>query len=216
MLRWASRCLPGFSIISLVVVIFLAFSGRVTLPLCNGFFPPAPPLAPNSPTTDTPPSPLNVAQRVFMIYSIIVHLNMLGFTMRLCWALVRVIKETKLALQRRASTFTRTSHASLKSNRAHYAYSPAVQLRKYPDTSVVILDEMEDEEVVHAIILPNYCEDMDTLQTTLRVLACHPRARSQYEVSSLRSVCGLRMLNVSRCIWQWSKRRRHPSRRLPF
>lgn len=48
------------------------------------------------------------------------------------------------------------------------------------------LEEGEGGEVVHAIILPNYCEGMDTLETTLKVLASHPRAATQYEVSPMR------------------------------
>ncbi|RDW92830.1 glycosyltransferase family 2 protein [Aspergillus mulundensis] len=37
-------------------------------------------------------------------------------------------------------------------------------------------------EVTHAIIIPNYKEDIGTLRETLNVLASHPRARSRYEV----------------------------------
>jgi hypothetical protein len=37
-------------------------------------------------------------------------------------------------------------------------------------------------EVTHAIIVPNYSETLETLASTLRVLASHPRARTQYEV----------------------------------
>lgn len=44
---------------------------------------------------------------------------------------------------------------------------------------------VNNQEVVHAIILPNYEENFDTLWTTLHVLASHPRAASQYEVSSV-------------------------------
>jgi hypothetical protein len=39
-----------------------------------------------------------------------------------------------------------------------------------------------EDRVVHAIILPNYMEDLGTLRETLDVLASHRRARSQYEV----------------------------------
>jgi hypothetical protein len=42
--------------------------------------------------------------------------------------------------------------------------------------------EYEDELIVHAIILPNYKEEMETLRETLEVLASHQLARSSYEV----------------------------------
>lgn len=36
--------------------------------------------------------------------------------------------------------------------------------------------------VVHAILLPNYKEDIDTLRETLEVLASHAQARTSYDV----------------------------------
>lgn len=39
------------------------------------------------------------------------------------------------------------------------------------------------ESVVHAIIVPNYKEEMDTLRETLEVLASHPQAREVYDVN---------------------------------
>jgi hypothetical protein len=48
-------------------------------------------------------------------------------------------------------------------------------------------EKAEDEDLVlHAIILPNYKEDMDTLKETLEVLASHPQAKSSYEVGHTR------------------------------
>ena len=36
---------------------------------------------------------------------------------------------------------------------------------------------------IHAVLIPNYKEDVDVLRETLDVLASHPRARRQYDVS---------------------------------
>ena len=41
-----------------------------------------------------------------------------------------------------------------------------------------------EESVVHAIILPSYKEDMDTMRETLSVLASHILAKSSYDVSA--------------------------------
>ena len=41
------------------------------------------------------------------------------------------------------------------------------------------------ESVIHAIILPSYKEDLDTLRETLSVLASHILAKSSYDVSVL-------------------------------
>lgn len=46
--------------------------------------------------------------------------------------------------------------------------------------------EWDYEPILHAIILPNYKEDMDTLRETLDILASHSQASSSYEVSQSR------------------------------
>ena len=50
------------------------------------------------------------------------------------------------------------------------------------------------EPVIHAIILPSYKEDIDTLRETLSVLASHFLAKPTYDVSlkSLLEVCPYR------------------------
>ena len=42
--------------------------------------------------------------------------------------------------------------------------------------------EEPSDSVVHAIILPSYKEDLDTLRETLSVLASHVLAKSSYDV----------------------------------
>lgn len=44
--------------------------------------------------------------------------------------------------------------------------------------------EYDQDKVIHAIIIPNYKEDVDGLRETLDVLASHPQARLSYDVSS--------------------------------
>jgi hypothetical protein len=38
---------------------------------------------------------------------------------------------------------------------------------------------------LHAVIIPNYKEDIETLKETLEVLACHPQASTTYEVRDI-------------------------------
>lgn len=115
-----------------------------------------------------------MAQIVFVIYNVFVHMQMCAFTIRLGWSFTNMIKQTRIAIQRRtlevpvAPTGHRDSVDSSELSTAKYT------------------NENEGEspapELIHAIVLPNYCEDMHTLETTLKVLASHPRAKSQYEV----------------------------------
>lgn len=142
MFRWASRCLPGFSILALLVLL-----------ACTS----------NSIWIGPQDSSLNVAQQIFLIYTVFVHTNLLAFAVRLSCSLWYTIRQTKQVLNRRPSSPFR---------------EPVSPTQKIPDPTVF---EIEDE-VVHAIILPNYGEDLHTLRTTLNVLASHPRASSQYEV----------------------------------
>lgn len=58
------------------------------------------------------------------------------------------------------------------------------------DTSDFVFDRYTDAancspcSIIHAIIIPNYKEELDTLRETLEVLASHPQAHYSYDVSS--------------------------------
>lgn len=43
--------------------------------------------------------------------------------------------------------------------------------------------DSELDKIIHAILIPNYKEELDGLRETLDVLASHPQARSSYDVS---------------------------------
>lgn len=147
MLQWASRCLPGFSILALLVLL-----ARTS----------------NSIWIGPQDLSLSMAQQIFMVYTLLVHTNLLVFALRLSCSLWYTLRQTKQVLSRRYNN----------SPIASPFREPASPTQKLPDPTVF---EVEDE-VVHAIILPNYGEDLHTLRTTLNVLASHPRASTQYEV----------------------------------
>lgn len=167
LLVWLSRCIPGFSIIALLLLLLSAFPNVLAFPLWMGLFP-----SKGSPPTDPP---LTLAQMVFLAYSGLVHLNMFGFTVRLSFSLLKAVKETKVVLGRRVW------HTPRHSFEGRFIDNPS-SCQEYPNPSIVKADDTPEDEVVHAVIVPNYAEDIDTLRTTLSVLASHPRAYSQYEV----------------------------------
>ncbi|KAL4750063.1 hypothetical protein BDW72DRAFT_213611 [Aspergillus terricola var. indicus] len=159
--QWATRCLPGFSILALLVLLLSAtdvIPGPWRDPARDKFDRPA----------------LNLAQKIFILYSILVHLNTLLFTGRLSWALSYAFAQTSRVLKRRDHS---PSGASKQSGPLDDLFSTA----PYKESSRVPVAERA-EEVTHAIIIPNYNEDVGTLRETLDVLARHPRARSQYEI----------------------------------
>lgn len=182
MLGWLSRCLPGFSIIALVLMLVLAFSDVLNSPQWRSLLPPSPKKSPSNSIRDE----LSAPQQVFVFYVVFVHIHMFAFTVRLAWSIFRVTKETRAAIQRRV---WQTPEASPALDHGEFLDSPRLSpSQSLPDPSIVKINgvtvqEICDPELVHAIILPNYGEDLHTLETTLRVLASHPRAHSQYEVS---------------------------------
>lgn len=112
--------------------------------------------------------------------------------MRACWAvedLTRSLKKVALNKQlsefkfshaRRLSSTSLSSAETLTSSKASSASSEAedIELGYYTDAGV------EQEKILHAIIIPNYKENIDDLRETLDVLASHPQARSTYDVSN--------------------------------
>ena len=183
MFQWASRCVPGFSIIALLSLSFAAFADI-------GYFLPSQDQAQGRGPTTQPghhsgdrPEDLSLAQNTFISFSVFVHLNAFYFSLRLFFALVKTLRESKKTLQRRSQAKSKRS-----SDAERY-----LQCELQPGLSLDVLDAksfatesksvLGGEEVIHAIILPNYKEDFDTLRTTLNVLASHPRAFTQYEVS---------------------------------
>jgi hypothetical protein len=181
MFQWASRCVPGFSIIALLWLSFAAFADI-------GYFLPSQDQARGRRPTTQPgrhsgdrPDDLSLAQNTFIWFSVFVHLNAFYFALRLFFALVKTLRESKKALQRRSQV-----KSELSGDAEHY-----LEGGSQPGLSLDVLDAkltesksfLSGEEVIHAIIVPNYKEDFDTLRTTLNVLASHPRASTQYEVS---------------------------------
>lgn len=187
MLTWFSRCLPGFSIITLVFLLVCAFSDLVKSRLWRAVFPPWV----GQPLHGGWWNGLSPAQSIFVVYCMMIHLHMFTFCLRLGWSILRLTARTKEALGRRFTEIPLDSPYSSPSDEGYDSQPLSPVSLPSPDpfneklSSVNVPKGVAEDELTHAIILPNYCEDLHTLETTLRVLASHPRARSQYEVSLL-------------------------------
>ncbi|KUJ14343.1 uncharacterized protein LY89DRAFT_136225 [Mollisia scopiformis] len=124
---------------------------------------------------------------VFAYYSLLVHSLVVAFQFRACravWEGTANLQRTKLQkwltnrhLHRRwkysasslSSTDTSSSPSSLSSS-------------EVGDWDSSTETEHELELVIHAILVPNYKEDIEGLIETLQVLASHPQARHTYDV----------------------------------
>lgn len=183
MWKWLSRCVPGLSLLVLVTLLVLAFPEAVSwIHISWSGKGSASPSHHGHDDWQARRATLSIAQKVFIGYTVFVHGNAVTFSLRLAWALSQMVRQTRAVLRRRP--LTKTFRGPPGSDSPIFADSPI----DTPDQMTFDLGALEDGEqgeVVHAIILPNYSEDLDTLETTLKVLASHPRAATQYEVCIL-------------------------------
>lgn len=187
MLAWLTRCLPGFSIIGLAILLLCAFSDICKSSLWKSFFP-------SNPVHPSKPSPqdgfwtgLNLAQAIFIVYAVLIHFHMLGFTLRLGWSIFNATASAKQAFNRRIwrtpiQSPEMTSEELMEQPMSPISLASDSSISKKFDDVTISVNELQEEELIHAIIIPNYCEDLHTLETTLKVLASHPRAKRHYEV----------------------------------
>lgn len=132
---------------------------------------------------------------VFAYYSLFIHILVFLFPVRACWSIfdiTRSLKKTartkslrdiKLSHRRRGSSTSLSSAETLTSSRDGSTISSTtsseagdMEPERYTD------GDAEPDNVIHAIVVPNYKEEVDTLRETLEVLASHPQARSSYDV----------------------------------
>ncbi|TDZ14984.1 hypothetical protein Cob_v012124 [Colletotrichum orbiculare MAFF 240422] len=129
---------------------------------------------------------------IFAYYALFIHLLVFAFPIRCCYAVFdmtrslkkiarnKTLREYKFSHRRRGSSTSLSSSETLTSSHACSASSSEAG-----DTEPELYTDGVDGEpdrVIHAIIIPNYKEEMDTLKETLDVLASHPQARSCYDV----------------------------------
>lgn len=189
-LNWFCRCIPGLSILAWALLAFLALGDRLS------FRPRV-----SSPNSALPPSGrhgglhhLTYLQLAYICYSVLAHLlACLGFPLRLCWAVWHITGEVKQA-EFEAAEGDRDVDSDSESEKSlsllagfKDVSTPDNPLSRVGTPKVPSLHDGEEdvkEAVIHAIILPSYKEDIDTLRETLAVLASHRLARFSYDVGS--------------------------------
>jgi hypothetical protein len=128
------------------------------------------------------------SQLVLVYYTLFVHFWGLCFPIRLCWAIRSTIRGLKKAGTQQLTTLPKSLSIHVpKSSGSESGYEDSICSNCSSDDielSSTPASEWEEELIVHAIIVPNYKEDLDTLRETLDVLASHTLAISSYEVGS--------------------------------
>lgn len=128
---------------------------------------------------------------IFAYYCLVIHILVAIFPLRSIWALwditkslkkaahSKALQNLKFAHRRRGSSTSLSSSETLTSSHGSSTSSEAGDLEAELYTDA----DAEPDRVVHAIVVPNYKEELDTLRETLEVLGCHPQARNSYDVS---------------------------------
>lgn len=141
---------------------------------------------------DNPLGP-SIGVRVFAYYCLLIHLLVVLFPLRSNWAVftttkslqkiarIAAARDLDFAHQRRGSSTSLSSAETLTSSR-DLASSSSSEAGE-SDIELSADCEVTPNTIIHAIVIPNYKEETDTLRETLEVLASHPQARATYDVS---------------------------------
>jgi hypothetical protein len=184
MIHWLSRCIPGLSALCLLTLLVFAFNDVRPQPQLPRLYPQEMKYgAQPQDNSDLPPRlGLKLSQKIFIFYTLLVHIDTALFALRLLFSIIVVKSKIRSTLLRRhdiPSEFY--SEGILQRTDAQELELRSPQLDSNGDK---LNHSSSAREVIHAIVIPNYQEDIGTLRMTLSVLAAHPRAVTQYKVSS--------------------------------
>jgi hypothetical protein len=196
---WCARRVGGLSMVALVLLCYWVISDEAARIHAGEHGPHLPGSQTDSQTG--PRARASIWTYIFAYYTLFVHLALMGFPLRACYAVTTLgrslirhkaagsLKDYKSeALRRRGSSTSVSSSETLISD-SHGASSSAsssdagdTEIEVYTDFSAA--EARSSGSIVHAIVIPNYKEEVDSLKETLEVLASHPQARTSYDVSA--------------------------------
>lgn len=196
---WASRRAGG---LAMLATIFLSYWVLTREARSSGFLMPSIYyFSSQSPRSSTPASdPTNTEGAgiwtiIFAYYAFFIHICVFVFPLRSIFAITELtrnisqisrnksLKDFKLTHGRRGSSTSLSSSETLTSSKDISATSASSS--DAGDYEAEFMTDDKSDRVVHAIIIPNYKEEVDTLRETLDVLASHPQARDCYDVCYL-------------------------------
>ncbi|KAH6608749.1 hypothetical protein Trco_002095 [Trichoderma cornu-damae] len=194
-LAWCSRCTGGLSMLAVVGLSYWVIS-REAMVERHGFthegrHTKGATYSSNSTTTGA-----GIWTFVFAYYCLLIHILVAAFPIRACWSIWSITQTLKRASQSRAfedyknavglrrysSSSLVSSSETLASSDSNGISSTASELSDLDHELCVDGKDIPPCPVIHAIVIPNYKEEMDTLRETLDVLASHPQAQSCYDV----------------------------------
>lgn len=157
--NWISRCIPGLSTLSLIILLELSLK-IVQTEWINYFHP----------TSSLHRNASLIAQALFVAYSLFLHLLALIFPLRLCAAVYAATKQIE------------DTHPCQKGLGREDGPGPS------PRYEYTEAEAEHNPSVTMAIIVPSYKEEVAILEASLRVLASHRHARTSYDVCAFESL----------------------------
>ncbi|CAJ2500986.1 Uu.00g038390.m01.CDS01 [Anthostomella pinea] len=190
---WVSRCAPGLGMLFLMALAYYAISREAA---AAGFFGQKDSLSPpGHDSTSSSAEGGGIFTVIFAYYCLLIHVLVSSFPLRSCWSIFDItrclertarsksLRDYKLTHRRRGSSTSLSSSETLTSSKeCSMASSTAGSEAGDIEHEFSLDGEKGIENVIHAIIIPNYKEEVDTLRETLDVLACHPQARDTYDI----------------------------------
>jgi len=139
------------------------------------------------------PQANSISLSVFSYYCLLIHLLVFAFPLRSCWAVFTIASTLKKSARSKSLNRLRLAHVRRGSSTSLSSSETLTSSRDLDSTSSSESGDLDAElfhdgdiapdRVIHAIVIPNYKEEHDTLRETLEVLASHPQARNTYDVS---------------------------------
>ncbi|KAM3522569.1 hypothetical protein NHJ13051_005602 [Beauveria bassiana] len=186
---WLSRRIGGLSLISLIILTYWVLSHEYIA--ARRLVKPG--SADKGPTS-RPVYGAGVWSFVFAYYSLFIHFLVFIAPLRACKAVwditaslrkdarLHAIRDYKIHRPRCESQASISSSETLHMERLSISTSSAEPLSDTEPSSMSESEEPTAVSVIHAIIIPNYKEEIDTLRESLDVLVCHPHAAMTYDV----------------------------------
>jgi len=170
---WCTQRVASLSLVLLLCVLYFALWHS------------NPPHAPNRYNTESPIGQqqygLTASQLILVCWTSFVHFLALVFPVRLCWGTWSLTRKLRKVPERIPSS-PKQQPTDYEEKVGDYEVRAEGKYRLSDAFSIEMEAEAKAQLVLHAIIIPNYKEDLDTLRETLDVLACHPQATSSYNV----------------------------------
>jgi hypothetical protein len=206
--KWVCRCIPAFSILLWIFVTYQALGGRIPGPFSK--------TAEGGQPVAYDWQHLSYWQLMYIFYAVLSHLfACLLFPGRLVWAIWHISDEIKSAkfealecvpyAESEGEVDDKSSQTSLSGKTLSVSDGSLSRVGTPKGDHFA-----DDDEVIHAIILPSYKEDMDTMRETISVLASHSLAKTNYDVGGEGASFCRPMLTHPSSISPWNNETRMP------